>query len=49
MTEDMKWLTQSHEMPPGISRMNMDALLDFVKMLGIAYNYDYDPQNDYRK
>ena len=48
MTEELKALTQSHELPPLIPGMNVDALLDMVKMLGIANDYDYDPEHDYR-
>ena len=48
MTEELKALTQSHELPPLIPGMNVDALLDMVKMLGIANDYDYDAEKDYR-
>jgi hypothetical protein len=47
MTEELKALTQSHELPPLVPGMNVDALLDMVKMLGIANDYNYNPENDY--
>jgi ribosomal protein S18 acetylase RimI-like enzyme len=46
MTE-LKALTQSHELPPLVPGMNVDALLDMAKMLGIANDYNYNPENDY--
>jgi hypothetical protein len=48
MTEELKALTQSHELPPLVAGMDVEALLDLVKMLEIANDYDYDAEKDYR-
>jgi hypothetical protein len=49
MTEEMKALTLSHDLPPGLPEgYHLDSLMEFFLCLNSAFHYGYDPEADYR-
>ena len=49
LKEEELAIVNSHDMPPGIEGMNMEALPTFIDCLNFAGRHGYDPQTDYRK
>ena len=49
ITDEMKAMVNSHELPPGPDGMNMGALAEVAGMLGVCNQFGYDSDNDYRK
>jgi hypothetical protein len=49
ITEEMKAMANSHDLPPALDGMNMDALEAVFEMLGYCSHFGYNPDTDYRK
>jgi hypothetical protein len=49
LKEEELAIVNSHDMPPKIEGMNMEALLTFIECLSFAGEHGYEPQTDYRK
>jgi GNAT superfamily N-acetyltransferase len=49
LKEEELAIVNSHDMPPGIEGMNMEALQTFFERLSLADKHGYDPKTDYRK
>ena len=48
LNEEELVIANSHDMPPAIDGMDMEALPTFIEALTFAGAYGYDPQTDYR-
>ena len=42
-------IVNSHDMPPGIEGLNMEALATLIESITFAGEHGYDPQTDYRE
>lgn len=42
-------MVNSHDLPPALEGMNMEALVNVVECLSFAADYGYEPKTDYRK
>ena len=49
LKEEELAIVNSHDMPPRIEGLNMEALLTFIECLSFAGEHGYEPQTDYRK
>jgi hypothetical protein len=49
LKEEELAIVNSHDLPPAIEGMNMDALVAFIECMNFAGEHGYDPQTDYRK
>ena len=49
LMEEELAIVNSHDIPPGVEGMNMEALPTYIESLSFAPRHGYDPQTDYRK